>query len=316
MPEADRVKRSPLLSPGRILTGSLHWADFHVPERRELRDPSSPSDHDRDPFAIDGDVPHPARIQNYLAGGDDNFAADRDVADRMSQALPGGIKTAQAAVRTLGAFVGRSVRFLAGEAGVRQFLNVGVAIPSARNVHNVAQMAAPDARVVYVGNDPVALAKSHCLQVGSDEGATAYLHGSLRDPPLILRQAADTLDLTLPVGVILPTTLNFVPDGDDPHGLVARLLKGVPSGSYLVIAHAGDDLEAEGMPEASARLSEALREAWSPRGHAEIARFFDGLDLVSPGLVPIDTWRPTAVAPTPSPPTRLTPIYAAVAHKP
>ena len=281
-----------------------------------MRDPSSPNDHDRDPFAIDGDVAHPARIQNYLAGGDDNFAADRDVVEHMGKVLPGGVDTARAAVRALGAFVGRSVRYLAGEAGVRQFLNVGATIPSDRNVHDVAQLAAPESRFVYVGNDPVALAKSHALRTGSPEGASAYLHGSLRDPQVILQQAAATLDLTLPVGVILPATLNLIPDDSDPHGLLARLLKGVPSGSYLVVAHAGDDFRAEGMPEASSRLKEALRDFWALRSHAEVARFFDGLDLVTPGLVGIDTWRPEPTRPSPSPPTRPTPIYAAIARKP
>jgi hypothetical protein len=287
-----------------------------VPERRVLREPTSPNDHDRDPFAIDADVAHPARIQNYLLGGDDNFAADRDVAEHMSQALPDGVETARAAVRSLGAFVGRAVRYLAGEAGVRQFLNVGAAIPGGKNVHDVAQQTAPESRVVYVGNDPVALAKSHALRAASPEGATAYLHGSLREPQPILRQAAATLDLTVPVAVILATTLNLIPDDSDPHGLLARLLKGVPSGSYLVVAHASADFDAEGMPEASSRLNKSMRDAWALRDHATIARFFDGLDLVAPGLVQIDTWRPTEDGPPPPPSGRITPIYGAVAHKP
>jgi hypothetical protein len=278
--------------------------------------PSNPTDKDSDPFAIDTSVAHPARVQDALLGGDDNFTADREVVELISDALPGGVDTARVAVRALGKFVGRTVRYLTVEVGIRQFLNVGVGIPKPKNVHQVAQQAAPDARFVYVGNDPVVLAHAHSLRTSTPEGATAYLHGSLHDPQAILQGAAATLDFDRPIAVVLPTTLNFVHDDDDPYGLLARLLKTVPSGSYLVVAHASYDIEAEGMTEAADRLSTALSEVWVVRGQAEIARFFDGLDMVNPGLVQIDQWRPYGEG-EPIPLTgRTTPIFGAVARKP
>ena len=277
---------------------------------------SDPHDNESDPFAIDTSVAHPARIENVLEGGDDNFTVDREVVDLISEALPGGVDTARVSMKALGKFVGRSVRYLTVEAGVRQFLMLGVGIPKPKNVHEVAQQAAPDARFVYVGNDPVVLAHSHNLRTSTPEGATAYIHGSLREPQAVVQHAADTLDFTKPIAVVLPTTLNFVADEADPHELLARLMKAVPSGSYLVIAHATYDIEAEGMAEAAERLTRTLSEVWVIRGHGEISRFFDGLDLVSPGLVQIDEWRPRGEA-EPIPLTgRTTPIFGAVAHKP
>ena len=292
-----------------------------------MSDPSSPqdpeSDRHRDPFAIEFDVAHPARIQNYLAGGDANFTVDRDVAEHMSEALPGGLDTAKAAVRSLGAFVGRSVRYLARHGGVRQYLNIGVAVPTTRNVHDAAQQAAADSRFVYVGNDPIVLARSHDLRAGSPEGTIDYVHGSLHDPQAILDQAAATLDLGLPVAVLLPATLNFIPDDQDPHGLLAKLLEDLAPGSYLALAHSSDDFRADGMAEASSRLADALRDLWSLRCRDDIARFFSGLVMVEPGLVQIDAWQPEGVAdgvappvPPPVPTGRPTPIYAGVGRKP
>ncbi len=277
--------------------------------------PSNPRDQDSDPFAIDTSVAYPARVLDYLAGGDSNFAADRELADSLSDALPGGIDTARAAVRALGAFTGRTVRYLAGEVGIRQFLDIGVTIPTAKNVHEVAQQAAPESRFVYVGDDPVVLAHSHSLRRSAPVGVSAYIEGSLLDPQAALQQAAETLDFDRPVAVMLVTTLNFVADCDDPYGIVASLLQGVPSGSSLTIAHASDDMGAEGMTEAAERLDKAIRQPYVVRRRAEISRFFDGLDMVDPGLVQIDLWRPAENRPVPHT-ERPTPIYVGVGRKP
>src|SRR5262249_36869306 len=150
------------------------------------------------PFAIDFSVAHPARVQSYLAGGESYFAADREAAEKVAEALPSGIDTARGVVRDLGAFVVRTVRYLAGEAGIRQFLNIGVAPPGDKQVHDVAQEVVPDARFVYVSDDPVVLAESHAMRRGSAEGVTAYVHGGLDDLRTILARAADTLDLAEP----------------------------------------------------------------------------------------------------------------------
>lgn len=280
--------------------------------------PLGPTDPDSDPFAIAPGVAHPARIQNYLAGGDGNFAADRDAADHMSAVLPAGIDTARAAVRSLGSFMSRAMRHLAVEADIRQFVNVGAAVPTATKAHEIAQHASPGTRFVYVGNDPMVLAHAHALRASTEAGTTAYVHGALSDPQAILDEVAKTLDLSRPVALILLGTLNFVHDNDDPHAVVACLLDAVPSGSCLAIAHASYDIEAVHMAEAAERLSKALHEPFVVRSEAEISRFFDTLELLEPGLVPIDDWRPTESHPhPPAPPAgRPTPIYVGIGRKP
>jgi hypothetical protein len=278
--------------------------------------PSGPRDDDDDePFTIDTSVATPARVLDYLAGGDSNFESDRRLADSLGDTLPGGVDTARAAVRALSSFVTRAVRHLALEEGIGQFLNIGSAIPTARKIHEVAQQAAPSSRFVYVGDDPVVLAHAHSLRDSAPGGASAYVHGDVRDPEEIVRQAAETLDLTRPVAVMLVTTLNFVPDADDPAGIVGRLLRDLPPGSCLTIAHASHDFGAEGMIETAERLDEALSQTYVLRSRAEITRFFDGLDLVEPGLVQIDRWRPDSDRPV-VPAGRPTPIYVAVGCTP
>lgn len=275
--------------------------------------PSDPSEGARR-FDIDTSGSHPARLHNYLAGGDDNFSADRDVADYVSEVVPGGIETAMANVQAMAHFLVRAVRHLVG-VGIRQFLAVGVTVPTGDNaLHVLIQKEAPASRVVYVGDDPLVLAHAHELRRSSEEGATAYVHGSLHDAEKILLEAGDTLDLTQPVAIVLLATLSLIADDRDPHGIVQHLVGGVPSGSYLVIAHTTNDIPAEGMAEAAQRLAETLGSAYVVRSQDEILRFFDGLKLLDPGLVQVDRWRPE---PTSSPDTdRLIPIYAAVASKP
>ena len=269
-----------------------------------------------DLFSIDTGRAHPARVQNYLAGGASNFAVDRAAAEALGAALPDGIETARVVIRALGSFIGRTVRHLAGEAGVRQFLNIGVAPPGRKKIHDAAQSAAPDVRFVYVGDDPVVLAEAHELRRGSPKGATSYIHASLTDVPMILEGAAETLELSDPIAVLLPGTLNFITDDHDAHGIVADLVEALAPGSYLVVSHASFDIPAAGVEEATACLNETLNVPWVMRSHDDITRFFDGTELLEPGLVPIDEWRPDDQGGTGVDRTgRRTPIYGGVGHK-
>ena len=278
-------------------------------------DQASSSDDHQPAFEIDEidtRVSRPARLHNYLAGGDGNFAVDRDAAEKLGACLPDGLDTVRAAVQALADFTERAVRHLVAEAGVEQLLYVGMPVPTGREIHEIAQAVAPAARMVYVGNDPVVLAHAHTLKRSRPEGATAYVQGSLHEPASIWSEAERTLDLGRPVAVMVPLTLCFVPDDADAYRLVAELLEPVPPGSHLVIAHPTTDIPTAGMKEATERLAEALDEPYVVRSRADIARFVEGLDPVPPGLVPIDHWRP------PQPPTSPDqhPIYAAVARKP
>jgi hypothetical protein len=269
---------------------------------------------ERDPFAIDTSVAHPARIQNYLAGGDGHFAADRSAVDDFGSALPGGIKDARASVRSLASFMARTVNYLTVELGMRQFLNIGATVPTVKKVHEVAHQVAPDSRFVYVGDDPVVLAHAHKLRATVYDGTTEYVHATIRDTELILKQSAPPLDLDQPVAVLLLATLNFVPDEDEPVQLLADLLDAFTPGSCVVIAHSSYDFNAVGMREASAKLRDALKQAWVVRTYDDIARFFDGLDMVEPGLVPIDDWRSSETAPLPHS-SRPVPIYGGIGRK-
>ncbi len=232
---------------------------------------------------------HQARIYDYLLGGKDNYAADREAAEAGLKAWPGMAFTA----RANRAFLGRVVRYLAGEAGIRQFLDLGTGIPTAGNTHQVAQAIAPESRVVYVDYDPVVLAHARALLTSSEAGATEYIDADLRDTETILTQAAELLDFSQPVGVTMLTILHAIPDADDPYAIVAKVLGAVPPGSFLAITHAGGDLLEPDM-------LERLRDSWSGkiqqqmtwRTREQVARFFDGTDLVAPGLVPVEDWRP------------------------
>ncbi|MGW1057354.1 SAM-dependent methyltransferase [Micromonospora rubida] len=264
---------------------------------------------------FDTSVPHPARRYNYWLGGKDNFAVDRQSGDRIAAAYP--------AIRTLArenrAFLQRAVRYLAAEAGVRQFLDIGTGIPTADNTHEVAQAVAPESRVLYADNDPMVLAHARALLTSSRAGATAYLDADLRDPERIL--AADelrrTLDLSRPVALLLVAVVHFLTDADRPYEAVGRLVEALPSGSYLALSHVTIDL----MPaEVVARMNVELaartvqREA-VPRSRAEFARFFDGLELVEPGVVPVTQWR-AEVPESERPPLAEASIYGGVARKP
>ncbi len=231
-----------------------------------------------------------ARVYDYWLSGKDNFTADRVAAEETIAAFPGIRQSAQANR----AFLGRAVRYLAASEGIRQFLDIGTGLPAANNTHEVSQAAAPQSRVVYVDNDPLVLAHARALLTSSPEGSTSYLDADLRDPDLILEQAARTLDLTRPVGIMLLAILHYIPDLAEARRIVTRLTDAVPAGSFLVISHAGTDL----LPDDVAAFEKSLN-AHLPAEHHHVARprdvvasFFDGARLVEPGLVRVSDWRP------------------------
>jgi hypothetical protein len=236
---------------------------------------------------FDTGVAHPARVYDYWLGGKDNFAADREAAERVLAVSPG----LRFRVRANRAFLARCVRYLAGEAGIRQFLDIGTGIPSANNTHEVAQATAPDARIVYVDNDPIVLAHARALLTSTEQGATAYIQADLRDTGAILGQAAGTLDFSRPVAIMLLGILHLISDTEDPYGIVAQLLDAVPAGSYLAISHPASDIHPT-QAEAQRRYNERVSTPQTMRTHAEVSRFFDGLTLVRPGVVYVHKWRP------------------------
>src|SRR5258708_1365229 len=236
---------------------------------------------------------HSARVYNYWLGGKDNFAADREAAEQAIAANPGIV----ADVRANRAFLARVVRFLASECGVRQFLDIGTGLPTADNTHEVAQAVAPDARIVYVDNNPVVLSHAMAMLTSTPQGSTAYLDADLRDPPAILQSARETLDFREPVALMLLIILHLIPDADDPYGIVANLVRALPAGSYLVLAHPASDIHPAEMAEMTRRVNKRLSGPRATmRGHAMIMRFFDGLELLEPGVVQPQHWRPEPVA--------------------
>ncbi len=252
------------------------------------------ADEDERP-TFDTSVAHQARMYNYWLGGKDNYAADRQAAERVIQAYPDIL----IGVRAQRAFLGRVVRYLAAEPGIRQFLDIGTGIPTADNTHEVAQSAVPESRIVYVDNDPIVLAHARALLTSSPEGATDYIDADLRDPETILREAARTLDFSRPVAVMLLGILQAIPDTGQPWEIVARLMAAVPSGSYLAIVHPAIDIAADEMAEAQRRYNESTNAPIKMRTQEEVARFFGGLNLVDPGLVQLHRWRPGPAGPEP-----------------
>jgi trans-aconitate methyltransferase len=261
---------------------------------------------DYQPPDIDTSVAHQARVYNYWLGGKENFAADREVGDKAMQANPDLV----VAARANRAFLGRAVRFLAAEAGIRQFLDIGTGIPSVNNTHEVAQGVAPESRVVYVDNDPIVLAHARALLTSAPEGQTAYLDADARDLDMVLARAAGTLDFSQPVAITLLMILQMI---EDPYALTSRLLRAVPPGSYLAISIPASDIQPEAVAAVARRLNEGTPGATvTLRGHAEVTRFFDGLELLEPGVVPVNYWRPGPGGPDPA---HELPAYAAVGRK-
>jgi hypothetical protein len=233
-------------------------------------------------------VPNPARVYDALLGGKDNFAADRALADKLAAVKP----ALRYNVRANRAYLGRVVRYLAGEAGIRQFLDLGTGLPSFDNTHEVAQRVALDSRIVYVDNDPIVIAHARAMLVSSREGATAYLSADIRDPESILEQAAKTLDLDQPVAVILLGVLYTIPDADRPYDKVAAYVDAAAPGSYLAISHSASDIDAEAAAAAARQYATSLPATQTNRTRAEVGRFFDGLELLEPGVVQLNKWRP------------------------
>jgi hypothetical protein len=259
---------------------------------------------------LDVSVAHPARVYDAWLGGKDHFGPDRTAAEQVMAVNPG----IGPGVRSNRAFLARVVRFLATECGVRQFLDLGTGLPSADNVHEVAQAAEPGTRVVYVDDDPIVLVHARALLTGAP-GTVTYLEADLRDVDRILQGAQPTLDLTEPVAVMLLMTLQFVADEDRPYDLVRRYLEAVPSGSYLVISHPASDggAPAAVANRATARYNQLVSTSMTRRSREQFEAFFEGLELVEPGIVHMSQWRPD---PADGEPPAASPAYCAVARKP
>jgi O-methyltransferase involved in polyketide biosynthesis len=260
---------------------------FIAGEIRQRREPAVTQnrmpDGGNEPGPFEPKVANPARVWNYWVGGKDNFAADREAAELVLQLLPHMMLLAQL---TRG-FLIDTVHQLTADNGIRQFLDIGTGLPTADNTHEVAQRVAPESRIVYVDNDPVVIEHAQALLTGTPDGVTDYVDADLRDPATILARAARVLDFGQPVAVLLIGVLHFIAESDDPYGLVARLMDAVPSGSYLVIVHGASDIQAEAVAQSTRLYNEMSSVPYTPRSREQVARFFDGLDLVDPGLVPI-----------------------------
>ncbi|WP_207709700.1 SAM-dependent methyltransferase [Actinomadura macrotermitis] len=242
---------------------------------------------------VDPGTAHNARVWNHWLGGKDNFPADRAVGDRVFQMYPSIVRVARADR----AFLGRAVRFLAGEAGIRQFLDIGTGLPTADNVHEVAQRIAPDVRVVYVDHDPLVLRQARALLTSTPEGATAYVQADARDPGTILREAARTLDFARPIAIMMLGIVNFLLDDAEAHRVVDRLVEAVPSGSYLVLTHPTLELGGEHNVQAMDFWNRNAEPPIRARTGAQIAGLLHGVELVEPGLVSCSRWRPEGGVP-------------------
>jgi hypothetical protein len=241
------------------------------------------------PLPFDTNAANQARVYDYLLGGKDNYEADRAAAEAVLKIAPETVFTA----RANRAFLGRAVRYLVNQAGMRQFLDIGTGIPTAGNTHQVAQEIAPQTRVVYVDYDPIVLAHARALLDSHEAGATEYIEADLRDTGTILSQARQLLDFSKPVAITMVSILHAIPDADDPHAIVARLLDAVPSGSHIALSHMAsdilDDSTQHGLENATGRL---IQQQLTYRSRDQVARFFDGTELIAPGLVRVEEWQP------------------------
>jgi hypothetical protein len=241
---------------------------------------------------IDTTIPHSARVWNYFLGGKDNFAVDRAAGDAYREIFPEIMDIARADR----GFLGRAVRYLAGETGMRQFLDIGTGLPTLDNTHEVAQRVAPSSRIVYVDNDPLVLVHARALLVSSPAGATDYIEADLREPDKILEAAARTLDFSRPVAIMLLGILHFVPDTDEAYAIVDKLVGAVPSGSYLSMTHATLEIGGQGNAEAQADWNAKAAVPLTPRTKQQVARFYQDLQLLEPGIVSMTQWRPDEAA--------------------
>ncbi|MBW1600551.1 SAM-dependent methyltransferase [Streptomyces sp. JJ66] len=261
--------------------------------------------------AIDSTKPHSARMWNYWLGGKDNYEVDRGTGDEIKRLHPGILDYARADR----AFLGRAVRHLAGEAGIRQFLDIGTGLPTADNTHEVAQRVAPEARIVYVDNDPLVLTHARALLTSTPEGATDYIDADLHHPGVILDQARKTLDLSRPTAVMLLGVAMFVADTDEAYRVVRQLMDAMPPGSYLVLSHTITGPGLEDVDEAVRFWNAVGTPKLTQRTPEQVAGFFDGLDLLEPGVVSCSRWRPEP-APFGEPEeAEEVAFYCGVAHK-
>jgi hypothetical protein len=257
---------------------------------------------------LNADIPHSARLWNYWLGGKDNFAADRAVADQILAMVPEMVASARADR----AFLGRVVRYFAGEVGLRQFLDLGTGIPTANNTHEVAQRIAPSSRIVYVDNDPLVLVHARALLTSHPEGRTDYLDADLREPDKIVAEARRTLDFDQPIAVTLLGILNFVPDDDEAIRLVGKLVEAIPSGSYVAISHPTTEINGETMQAALRLWNEGPASKMVLRSAEQVKRLFGSLEMVEPGVVTCSRWHPDAGAENAEP----VPHYGGVGRKP
>ena len=251
---------------------------------------TGPATPDEDQISkLDTNIPHSARIWNFWLGGKDNFASDRQAGEQILAIVPDLVTSARADRE----FLIRAVEYLTGEAGVRQFLDIGTGLPTADNTHEVAQRVAAESRIVYVDNDPLVLAHARALLTSRPEGATDYIDADIREPDKIVREAARTLDFTRPIAIMLLGILNFIVD-DEAHTIVSRLLDTVPVGSYLVVSHPTTEVHGDAMTEAVRLWNSTGGAQMRLRDQEEVASFFDGLELLEPGVVSCSHWRPVA----------------------
>ncbi len=257
---------------------------------------------------IDTTVAHQGRIYDYLAGGSAHFEVDREAA-RLQAAAYGGEERSRRDIRANRDFIGRAIRYLAGEAGIRQFLDIGTGIPNRDDLHGIAQQTASDARMVFVDNDDVVMAHAHELMKSTPEGIARFIKGDFYEPPVVLREAAQTIDLTKPTALMLIALLHLHSDDLHPYEAVRAYIDALPSGSYLAMTHLSTDID----PEATEGLRRAAEGVdadygFTLRSQAEFARFFEGLELVEPGIVPVTSWRTDV--------DFVAPFWSAVARKP
>ena len=243
---------------------------------------------------IDTSVPHSARIWNYWLGGKDNYPVDEEAGDAYTAVFPGIVTIA----RSSRAFLRRNITYLVHEAGIRQFLDVGTGLPTAENTHEVAQRLAPEARIVYVDNDPMVLAHARALLYSSAEGATAYIDANVTDPERILEAAAETLDFGRPVALILSNILGHVADYGQARSIAERLMAALPSGSYLSVNDGSRGIDPV-FEQAQDAYNDCGAVPYNLRTVDQITAFFDGLELVEPGVVSVTQWRPEPGSPTP-----------------
>lgn len=259
---------------------------------------------------IDIHTAHAARVYHYLAGGNAHFAVDREIAEIQARAYGSDDGTrARRDIRLQREFIGRVVGYCTTEAGVRQFLDIGSGIPSEDHLHGLAQQAASDARMVFVDNDPIVLAYAHQLMPNTADAAARFVHGDFFEPETVLQAAAETLDFTKPIALLLVALTHLHGDDRHPHETVARYLEALPSGSYLAMTNLSSDIE----PEATEPLRRAMEDANIDhpivlRPKAEFARFFEGLELVEPGIVPVSAWHTKT--------DFVVPVWSAVGRKP